>query len=293
MHPTYLPSGNRLRQSRRWFGWFLLLLALGSLKAEDKRFKAEIYPLGMSDFELAVTIAKSIVTDEGKLVVDRENYRLIVYERIEKHDALREALKHANTPLYHVRIQVTLDDRQKSAETNLGFKPDAQSHPTGAPQAQMRIGGGLSMQNAGHLLETLTQQELVILSGGKGRLRIGKDIPYLDWFWNFGLQQGCWSGIMRWKEVGAQMAIEPHVTGKRVRLRITPEFSYVLDEKRLVTAMEKLNTEVIVNDGETIDLGGLPFSNQEFSSRFLFGLKKAGEQRSSRILLKLGIENVE
>lgn len=290
-----LPVGAGLcyTAAMRRFGLAALVLVLAACAhAASAARRVEVYPLGMMDFELAERIAGEIVTKEGKLVPDKSGNRLIVYESDERHAALQKALTQLNVPPKHVRIRVVFQD--SSSESRRAMEVGARATVGGVsvktgPQSRtssVTVVGDQSEATA----SSLVQQELLVISGGKARLFVGQEVPYADWFWTWGLQQGLWAGSVQWREVGARMVVEPYVLDRRVRVRLTPEFSYVLDGRRMTTAIETLTTEVVVEDGQEVDLGGLPTENREFTSRFLTGSTYTGEKRSLRIRLGVSIE---
>ena len=279
---------------------FLIFLAGGWLaslgQAADDRMIVEIYPLGTSDVELMEQVAKGIVSKDGKLVVDKTANRMILYDYPDKHAALSKILgKMTGDAVPHVRIRVAFKDH--AAGQADGFTVDGRLR-TGP--VVIRSGGApangstrVQITNQRTTVQSNVQQELLVVSGGKARLRVGTDVPYAEWFWNYGLQLGVWSGAVRWKEVGAQMVVEPYVVGNNIRVRLTPEFSYVVNQQTVETAIQKLTTEVVVADGQEIDLGGLPAADRDFFSRFLVGYDHQGERRSLRITLRPTIETLQ
>ncbi len=274
--------------------WGCLLIfcsvALRVLAAEG--MKVEVYPLGMTDFEVAAKVAGGIVSSEGKLVADKEGNRLIVYETPKRHEALRRALSELKTPIHNVRIRVSFQDHASRESTGFGAEGRGAVGPVVIQTGPRRSGGGLAMQmNQAQIMDSsYVEQELLVMSGGKARLVVGSEVPYADWFWEIGLRWGLWNGNVRWREVGAQMVVEPYVMDDRIRIRLTPEFSYVIDGRHLTTAVEKLTTEVVVADGQTVDLGGLNVSDKEFYSRFLTDGNHLGGTRALNIRLTPTIE---
>jgi hypothetical protein len=57
-----------------------------------------------------------------------------------------------------------------------------------------------------------------------------------------------------------------------------------------VSRVQPLSTEVVVREGEEIDLGGLQMSNQEFKERFLLGVGRSGRTERIQIKLKARVE---
>lgn len=136
-----------------------------------------------------------------------------------------------------------------------------------------------------------TRQELLVMSGGRGEIVVAKEVPYVDWFQVWGQGYGLWQSGLRWKEVGARMLVEPVILDDdTLRVRLTPAFSYLLDGRSLTTAVTQLTTEVVVREGQEIDLGGIPFSDRQFLEKFLVGFDEAGETVQTRITLKASID---
>jgi Bacterial type II and III secretion system protein len=136
-----------------------------------------------------------------------------------------------------------------------------------------------------------TRQELLVMSGGRGEIVVGEEVPYLDWFQVWGQGYGLWQPGIQWKEVGARMVVEPTVLDEdTLRVRLTPAFSYLVDRRSLTTEVTRLTTEVVVREGEEIDLGGIPFSDRQFLERFLVGFDESGETARLRITLRASIE---
>jgi len=256
---------------------------------------AEIYPVGLSDFDLAEQMAKQIVSSDGKLVADKSGNRLILYDYPDRHETLRKLLAKVQAPAHNVRIKVAFKDNTVTQSDGVSVDGRIRTGPVVIRSGGAPADGSTRIQvtNQRTTLGSNVQQELLVISGGKAKIRIGTDVPYAEWFWNYGLQLGLWAGQVRWKEVGAQMVVEPYVIGSNVRVRLTPELSYVVDGQTMATAIEKLTTEVIVADGQEIDLGGLPAADKEFYSKFLVGYGHQGEKRSLRITLKPTIESVQ
>ena len=278
---------------RLFFG-ILVWIGSGLSVFADAKMEAEVYPLGLADFEMAEKMAKEIVSSDGKLIADKNNNRLILYDYPEKHKALSKMLREIKPPTKNVRIQVAFNDHTIGQSNGISV------------EGRLRVGGvvirtgddpnlkstRIQGENMSSSVASLVQQELLVMSGGRAHLRVGSDVPYADWFWSYGLKYGLWDGAMRWKEVGAQLVVEPYVIGNAIRVRLTPEFSYLVEGSPITTVVEKLTTEVFVENGETIDLGGLTAGDNEFFSKFLTGYNHLGEKRSLRIILKPTIEEV-
>jgi hypothetical protein len=136
-----------------------------------------------------------------------------------------------------------------------------------------------------------TRQQLLVMSGGRAPIRIAEEVPYSEWFWTWGLGRGLWTESVRWRDVGTGMEVSPVVLpGRRIRVTLTPYFEYFLDTRRQTTQVHELATEVIVREGEEIDVGGVPWSDTEFRERFLIGYDRARGTSQATITLRAAVE---
>jgi hypothetical protein len=155
------------------------------------------------------------------------------------------------------------------------------------PQSGVVVRGGASRSQT----RNETRQELLVMSGGRGEIVVAEEVPYQDWFLVWGHGQGLWQPGLQWKEVGARMVVEPTIVGDgTLRVRLTPAFTYLLDRQTLTTEVTRLSTEVIVREGQDLDLGGVPFSDRQFLEKFLVGVDEGGETIQSRITLRASID---
>lgn len=251
------------------------------------------YPVGLMDLDTAVKLVRSLLSPDGVAVEDRRNNRVVVSDRPEVHARVAAALKGLDTPARNVRIRVTHDSERLDERTLLGGSAGAQSGgvQVGVGRNPPRSGVDVRAEASRSRSTSQTQQEIVVLSGGKAQITVAEQVPYTDWFWTWGQSHGLWAPAVQWRDVGASLVVEPVALGDgRVRVRLTPAFSYFLDRERLVTEIHQLTTEVVVREGEPIDLGGLPVAEREFRDRFLVGFDRSGTLQRVRITLRATVE---
>jgi hypothetical protein len=141
-----------------------------------------------------------------------------------------------------------------------------------------------------------TQQQVLVMSGGEAAITVAEEVPHAEWFWTWGGAHGLWPGGAwrqgtSWQQVGASLVVQPVVLPDgRIRVRLTPRFSYFLDRRRLTTDVQELATEVVVRDGEEIEVGGVPMHDREFLERFLIGIDRSGSTQQVSIRLKASAE---
>jgi type II secretory pathway component GspD/PulD (secretin) len=257
------------------------LIAGAGLRADDTVVR--VYPLGLTDPMAAAEVIRGMLSPDGRVVEDVPNHRLIVLDRPAVQARVAEALKTLRIPARNVRITVSHSNERVEDASGISVGGQVIS-----PRPRVEVRGGASSSRS----TSETRQDIVVLSGGRASIQVAEQVPYAEWFWTWGQGNGLWPAqSVQWRDVGASLVVEPFVLDdKTIRLRVTPEFSYFLDRERLATRVQQLSTEVVVREGEEIDLGGLPMSNREFKERFLLGIGRSGQAERVQIRLKARVE---
>lgn len=260
----------------------LLPLMLASIVAvalpPERRLEVETYDLGLTDVGAAAQAVRPLLSPAGRVVEDERNHRLIVVDLPEVQTAVRAALKRVEVEARNIRVTVTFRWQATSDRTGVALRPRGGS---------VSVGGELTRSDS----NTTARQDLLVLSGGQASLRIADEVPYADWFWTWGVGHGLWVEGVRWRDVASGMEVAPvALPGRRIRVRLTPYFEYMLDSRRQVTRVHSLSTEVVANDGEDITLGGVPAQDTEFRARFLIGYDRARATSQASITMRATVE---
>ena len=109
----------------------------------------------------------------------------------------------------------------------------------------------------------LANPRILVLDNETAEFEIISEIPYTE---QSSTSEGGAMTSIKFKEVGVKLSVTPHVTRDgMVRLHIVPEFGVVTEEGTLVGAVQtvptidtrKINTKALVQDGQTVVIGGL------------------------------------
>ncbi len=273
--------------SMKWFRHGMIFLALclvaSALDGVPTRFEA--YSFSGSDFRAMEETVRFLAGPEASVVVDPPNSRLLVVTTDENHARIAQAMRVMDVPPVNVRINVRFAGRAVSRDTgaSLGFggeivRKEGLAHTTIHVQPQLR---DTSMQASRDVTQTL-----MVGSGREGVLRVGEDVPYLEWLMDYGLRWGYVQQRVNWQRVGSFLIVEPVVVGNgpMIRVRLTPELRGIVDGNPLHTRFAGVGTEVVVQDGQTFQIGGLD-QDSDFYTRFLVGFGRGGAQESLQIFL--------
>jgi hypothetical protein len=174
----------------------------------------------------------------------------------------------------NVRLRVATEWRARDARSRLERGPGG-------------VAGGASSSRS----VRTDRQEIVVLSGSRGSIRLADELPAPEWFLAWGVGRGLLARGLQWREVGSSLLVEPTVLGDgRIRIRVSPQLSYVVDEERQQTAVHQLSTEIVVQPGEEMHLGGVPAGDREFRERFLLGYDRATGTQQVDVRLRATLE---
>jgi type II secretory pathway component GspD/PulD (secretin) len=255
---------------------------VGAQASRAPRGEVKVYELGLQDVATAEALVRAHLSPEGRVFADAPNHRLVVYDRPDVQARVKAALAVLDIAPRNLRIEVTSSRSETQRRDNLG--------------ASVRLGGGapgvgVSGGSRRATSENTTRQEIVVLDGGRAEIRLAELVPEPEWFWSWGRGHGHFVEGTRWRDVGTSLLVEPRVLPDgRIRVRLTPRFEYWLDQDRRVTEIQELATDVVVSEGQEIDLGGVPLRDESFRERFLLGMDRSGRTSRHDIRLRVRID---
>ena len=126
-----------------------------------------------------------------------------------------------------------------------------------------------------------TKQFIVVSDGLTGSIRVGQDVPFINYYINYLRHHGyIVSEETIFKEVGTSLKVTPKIRGRLIEIQLVPAISAITDEKKQIIDIKELSTSVMVADGQSISIGGL-IKDEEFSGIFL----KSSESESFDVIL--------
>ena len=238
----------------------------------------EIYPLSVAENQAIADMVRELVGDEGSVTVDRAHDRLLVATTDEKHAVIADIVRKTDVPPVNVRIDVEFRGAADGRKREASIRVDGHSGST------MKVNPQL--EDTTYKATSTTKQMLLVASGRCGSLKVGEEVPYLEWLMDYGLQRGLITQQVVWRQVGASMVVEPTVLGdgSTIRVRLTPELSGLVDGNPYRIQFAGMASEVLARDGETFQIGGID-QYQDFYSHFLVGMSAAGSSETLNIYM--------
>jgi type II secretory pathway component GspD/PulD (secretin) len=251
---------------------------LGSPAGADDR-KTEVIPFSYLAGTEVEAMVRPHLSEDGQLVVLHDKGKVLVVDRHEVVEIVRQMIKAADQPRPNVRIEVIFNeqgvqsDRGGMVQWRVGNK---RIEAGNAPIPRNRI--EIDAMDRRVTTSRRAGQFLVVQSGRAAALRVVQEVPYVDYFWHEARRYGYVTAETPWEAIGTQLEIRPRVRGKLIDVELVPQIS-VLDQARpLVVSYREMTTRVTVGDGQTIDIGGFNNASGEFNRVFLTGVR---DQRGS------------
>ena len=165
-----------------------------------------------------------------------------------------------------VRIEARFVDRASGAEAGWGATGQILLPPQPGDPALLR------WRQTRAVATSLSHQSVSLALGGRGLIRVGREIPFAGWFLRYGTRCGWLEAGTEWREVESALevvAVSQAVDGT-VRLVIAPEFSYLTGRTRRSVSFPDERTEIVVAPGTEIRFAPPP-ALAAFYSRLLAG----------------------
>jgi len=263
------------------------------LELENSRQVAELAPLQTEfipvnyakavDIVALMSAEQGLLSSRGSVSVDERTNTLLVQDTAAKMDAIRGALNYLDVPVRQVqveaRIVVVSTDFDKQLGIRWGFNAEDGENSTtstisgglggiavdlgvSGPTSALRVGlvdGADTLdltlsafQNDG-LTETVSQPKLITADGQTARIEAGVEIPYLE-------ASSSGAATVSFKDAVLSLEVTP---------QITPDDRIIMDLKVNKDSVgeiffnipsidtREIQTQVLVENGETIVLGGI------------------------------------
>ena len=275
----------------------LRIVPLKEITERPERLVSRIYWITYADVEEVEKTLQKIISDRGSLSSSRSTSNIIVTDTESRIKAIDTFIAEIDriTPqvlvevrIYDITSQDTLDlgiewsaGRNTTIESAVGSNPtagrkdpfirglfnNATSKTGSSDKGLLRLGwfnAGIDIDTMLKAQQEITSAELLanprilVLDNETANFEIIREIPYTE---STALGGAGVTETILFKEVGVTLEVTPHITRDgMLRLHIIPEFGVVAStsEGGIPTVdTRKLDTITLVQDGQTVVLGGL------------------------------------
>ena len=165
-----------------------------------------------------------------------------------------------------VRIEARFVDRASGQEAAWGatgqiLVPAAPADPAVARWGEARA-----------LASSPSRQGVTLGPGGRGLIRVGREIPFAGWFLRHGQACGLLEAKTEWRDVESALEVElgPSAADGSLRLVLTPEFGFTQGRARRTVPFPAERAEILLAPGAEVRFAP-PAGLEAFYRRLLAG----------------------
>lgn len=265
------------------------------LELENSRQVAELAPLRTEfiqvnyakaiDLAALVSAEQGLLSSRGSVSVDERTNTLLVQDTAAKLDAIRSALTHLDVPVRQVQVEARIVVASTDFNKQLGIRWGGSASSNRGNTTVSTSGGGLgdiavdlgvagatssidigfirnnetlnltlSALESDGISEVVSQPRLVTADGQTARIEAGTEIPYLE-------DSSSGATNVSFKDAVLSLEVTPQITPDDniiMDLKVNKD-EPVFDDAFPVPAIDtrEIQTQVLVENGETIVLGGI------------------------------------
>lgn len=248
-----------------------MLLCVVAAGADEKalRFRAHgLQQLPPADLLEAIG---ALIGEDGKVIHTPGSMRLLIQTTDAGHARIRSLIHELglDRPPRNVRIDVTTRRNLQNRTSGGGVVINGVVvlDPSGPAFKGKATGGLVNRSTQGHQQAV---QTIVTTEGRSASIFSGEEAARVTWLIDWGRRHGLIEQHVTMERVGAHLTVTPRVSadGQHITVRLTPQLSAFVDGNPWRVSFTEVATEVTVQNGATIQIGGLARDGSDFK-RFL------------------------
>jgi type II secretory pathway component GspD/PulD (secretin) len=275
----------------------IALLFFGSSGiAESGTLQLHIFELSYMKAAEAKELVTPLLTSEGRVSANQNRNVIIVKDTPETIAMIEKLLGELDVRPVMLRVNVSYVDEKglKSAGLDINWSYRDSLWSVGniiSPNAKDGLSASVRLDAREIKKQKHAEQTLLMMSNTEGRISSGVSIPYRDWFYRYSNKRGHRMDRVHFKDVNTGFVVVPTVgvEGESIRVRITPELSYLNNGGRGMIEFRELSTIVNVVDGVPVVIGSGSDSEDSLVTRIIGGLSKSEESGQYYMVLTVSI----
>ncbi|MDH4101256.1 MAG: hypothetical protein OEV28_11875 [Nitrospirota bacterium] len=276
----------------------LALLILGVLlvsQAYAREPVARIFELKYLNAEEAESLLKPFLSPRGTISSYKGTNALIIKDTARVLNRIEVLLKELDVRPKQVRIKVRYVDEKEIKNLGIDIRWSYRDrHWSVGNPVRPESSEGVNIEAILRQETTTTlrggESDLLVMSGQRGRISVGRNIPYEEWFYWFSRQYGYYEKNVRFKNVTTGFIVEPRVKGETIGITIIPEVAYSADREGGVIEYRRMATTIDVENGQSVILGSSSEDRDAAIEHFLGGAGSSAQKTGFSMVLTATLE---
>lgn len=185
-------------------------------------------------------------------------------------------------------VKVTVEFRQEGQRAQRGIEVKGRRRGGTVIQVDPKGVTGsarVQVQESQRTIRRKVESFLLVQDGGEASLTVVEQVPEVVWFQQYARRHSHITQAVVFRQVGTFLAVRPTILpDKRIRVKITPQISYRSDQGHGTIALVEASTEVVVQPGQPIMIGGTE-GRGEIMRQFLLGYERVNQANQVSIVL--------
>ena len=183
-------------------------------------------------------------------------------------------------PPGHVKVTVEFRQEGQRAQSGIAGGTVVQVDPKGVTGSAR-----VQVQESQRTIRQNVESFLLVQDGGEARLTVVEQVPEIVWFQQYAHRHRYITEVVVFRQVGTFLAVRPTILpDQRIRVKITPQISYQSDQGDGTIALVEASTEVVVQTGQPLTIGGTD-GRGEVMRQFLLGYERVNQANHVSIVL--------
>jgi type IV pilus assembly protein PilQ len=215
-----------------------------------------------------------LLSARGKLTTVEHNNSIIVYDTDQNIEQIQKMITAFDIETAQISISCKIIEASTGSQQNLGIQWGYMSHAAGIQGQHLAnstnvVAGALEKVSYGILnsdnltatleylfadgkAEVVAQPQITTLDNKEARIFMGQKIPFTN-------LDEAGNTVVTFLDAGTELIVKPHLSGNgRILLELKPtKASYELKGNSYVVNQQGAETNVVVNNGETVVIAGL------------------------------------
>lgn len=244
---------------------FLICCNLSGTERKDHDREVAILPLRAITHEEAQDVLGEFLSEDGRLSYVASRHALVVIDYPSNIRTLRMVLSKIDGPPVNIRVSVMFGEASDREQDGLGVTWGGLTVTrTKGGKTVTRGSANVTAENSRTAVTSQSTQFIITRNNRPARIWAGETVLEPVWIYEYGLRHGWWHKELVEQNFGASLWVLPRLIGENsVQVEVYPRITARGDTRLSVDARE-LSTEVVIQNGQVVSLGGLDQETQTF-----------------------------
>jgi len=251
---------------------------------------AEVFEIYYGRAEELEGAVRMMLSDQGKLSVNKSANMIIVSDRPEVIARIRELLTKLDRKPKNIDIAVEFVEKDNFSKAGVDIRWRAGGAGWSIatiPAPRGGTGVELGIKALSSKLKAVKRQYLRLLERSYGKIFVGESVPFEEYFFQYGVNHGFIGKTTTFHDAGTSFSVTAVTLPQgRIKVELAPEVSYY-DRKKGSFTVKNAATTVIMNDPGVMVIGAQKGEQNSFEGVFMSGASKGGSVSDLLMILSV------